>query len=166
MSCLFTAGWAYMCAHASGLVIHSCAHSRASLHDSRRVTRRRTAALQPRAADRAHPAHRTRDRPCYASDSIAERLPADWARAGASQHLQLRKTTHQVVSELGEGCGRAETPTRRRLSRTSRPKSAEFSFWHSDSDSEHSISGSGILSLNPGNSVVQQQNARPRSVGK
>ena len=83
-----------MCAHAVGHVIHSCAHSRASLHDPRRVTRRRTAALQPRAADRAHPAHRTRDRPFYADDSIVERLQANRARAGASQHLQLRKTTH------------------------------------------------------------------------
>ena len=154
-----------MCAHASDLVIHSCAHSRASLHDSRRVTRRRTAALQPRAADRAHPAHRTRDRPFYADDSIVERLQANRARAGASQHLQLRKTTHQVVSELGAGCGRAEAPTRRRLSRTSRPKSAGFCLHCTDSDSEHSISGSGILGLNPGIPARQQQIARPRSVG-
>ena len=114
LSCHRIAAWAYMCAHADdGRVIRSSAHSRASLHVSRRVTRRRTAALQPRAADQAHPAHRTRDRPCNASDSIAERLPANRARAGASHRLPLRKTTHQVVSELDTGCGRAEAPTQR-----------------------------------------------------
>ena len=32
MSCLFTTGWAYMCAHAVGHVIRFCAHSRAPLH--------------------------------------------------------------------------------------------------------------------------------------
>ena len=113
LSCHRLAAWAYMCAHADdGSVIRPFVPTLVpSLHDSRRVNRRRTAALQPRAADRAHPAHRTRDRPCNASDSIAERLPANRARAGASHCLPLRKTTHQVVSELGVGCGRADAPT-------------------------------------------------------
>ena len=63
LSCHRIAAWAYMCAHADdGRVIRSRAHSRAPQHVSRRMTRRRTAALQPRAADRAHPAH-PRERP-------------------------------------------------------------------------------------------------------
>ena len=97
LSCHRLAAWAYMCAHADdGSVIRPFVPTLVpSLHDSRRVNRRRTAALQPRAADRAHPAHRTRDRPFYADDSIVERLQASWARAGASQRLPLRKTTHQ-----------------------------------------------------------------------
>ena len=52
------------------------------------------------------------------------------------------------------------------LSRISRPRSAGFCIANSDWIFEHSISGSGNLSLNPGIPAWQQQIARPRSVGK
>ena len=110
-------------------------------------------------------AFRARDRPYYAGDSFAERLPSQPGEGRCIPTPALRKTTHQVVSELGKGCGRAEAPTRRELSRTSQPRSAGFCFLHSDWRFEHPISRSGILSLNLSFSAEHQQIARPRSVG-
>ena len=131
----------------------------------RRVTHRRTAALQPRAADRAHPALPNERPPLLRRRFNRRETTKSTGRGQAPPNACASKNhTSSGFGALARAVDERKHP-RGVLSRTSRPRSAGFCFSSLDSDSEHSISEPGILSLNSGILVVQQQIARPKSVG-